>query len=385
MANLHLMKNQFSKSGQSFPDRQQTATTEESEKIEKAALLGSLFDSTFEQSSLAKALIDAGGNLIRVNQKLIELTGCSFEKLSRDYFNAMIGSEQDQHQNQVSRLLKVDANHTAEKEFVTFLRPDGKDAYFVVSLTRVLDQDGELSFYIKSIEDITTLRNNEIQIRRMAQEFDNFVYRAFHDLQGPLSTIEGVCNIMKLSRENLKTGQFANMIEGVALKMKKALIGMLEAAKINDLEMKKVVVNFEDLVSNLLADFEKMPEFKDIKFQYFIQAGLLYTADPTYLNIIIKHLLENAILFRNVQEEALINLQISQDAQQRVCIRISDNGIGISDEDQEVVFQMFCRKSTRSQGAGLGLYLVKQSVERLGGDIQLRSQIGKGTVVEVFL
>lgn len=381
------MKTPFSKTEKNDSKKQPSLSGDVYETTEKAALLSSLFDSTFEQSSLAKALIDAGGNLIRVNQKLVELTGCDFDKLSHDYFNAMVASQQCQQQNQVFRLLSIDSNTlTAEKEYFSFLRPDGKEVHLVVSLTRVLDQDGEISFYIKSIEDITTLRYNEMQIRRMAQEFDNFVYRAFHDLQGPLSSIEGVCNVMRLSRDEPEISQYADMIGGVALKMKKALMGMLEAAKINDLDMKKVVINFDELVSNLLADLNKMPEFNAVKLQYHIQSDVLYVADPTYLNIIIKHLLENAMLFHNPQAEVpFVDLKITQDTHKEVCICVSDNGVGIAEEDREEVFQMFCRRNARSQGAGIGLYLVKQSVERLGGRVQLRSQLGKGTEVAVYL
>jgi PAS domain S-box-containing protein len=355
-------------------------------QVDHTALLNALFDSTFEQSSLGKALIDARGNLLRVNKKLLLLSGYSFEELSDAYFTQLTNQGDGEATHRIYQLLRVEKDDDEPHRIHTFYRPDGKEMQLLTSLSRVYDEHGELSFYVKSFEDITLLRQNEMQIRRMAQEFDSFVYRAFHDLQGPLSSIEGICNVMKLSHEPAEVDQYANMIGDVANKMKRALMGMLEAAKINDLDMKKVVINFEDLVNNLLSDLNKLPESAKLDIRYRIQPDILYAADPTYLNIIIKHLLENAILFHNPQAApSVIDLNIRQDADKQVCIRVRDNGVGIAEEDQEEVFQMFCRKSARSQGAGIGLYLVKQSVERLGGKIYLQSQIGKGTEIEVYL
>ena len=355
-------------------------------QVDHNALLNSLFDSTFEQSSLGQALIDARGNLLRVNKKLIELTGYSFNDMADQYFKYLTASEEYTIENQFFQLLNIKEAETSPKKLLSFHRPNGKEIHVLTSISQVYDHEGELSFYVKSFEDITELKHSETQIRRLAQEFDHFVYRAFHDLQGPLSSIEGVCNIMKLSNDNPETSRYVDMIGTVTIKMKKALLGMLEAAKINDLKTKESSVDFENLVDNLLNDIAKLPEFQSIRLGKHVQPNIRFRADPSYLNIIIKHLLENAVIFQDhLKNEAWVKLEIFQNESDKVKIRVSDNGLGVEETDQEEVFQMFCRKSLRSKGAGIGLYLVKQSVERLGGNILLCSQPGEGTVVEVTL
>lgn len=374
-----------------YVDSKSTQPEKETYKLTKPevnhqALFNSLFDSTFEQSTLGNALIDVLGNLLRINMRLIEFTGFSFEELSGRYFKCLTGCEVDAEESQVYYLLSIQETGMPTNQVFSFHRPDGREIQLMVSISRVLDQHGELSFYIKSFEDVTELRQSEVMIQRMAQEFDHFVYRAFHDLQGPLASIEGICNLMRMSSSSSDISQYADMISKVSVKMKKALMGMLEAAKINDLESEEVLIDFEEMISNLLTDIRKLPEFEMVSLEYQVQPGIRLQADPTYLHIIIKHLLENAVIFQDTpKKQAWVKVEILQEQSETVIIRVSDNGIGIADAEQGEVFKMFCRKSLKSRGAGIGLYLVKQSVEKLGGDILLRSQVGEGTFVEISL
>jgi PAS domain S-box-containing protein len=350
------------------------------------ALLSSLFNSTFEQSSIGQALFDLGGNLIRTNKKLSEIAGYSAEKLSDIYFNDHTRSLGADEGSPVYQILYLNQNTLQQQEMFTFRKDDGSEIALIVSTSKVYDHQDELSFYIKSFEDVSVLRHSEMQIRRMAQEFDHFVYRAFHDLQGPLASIEGICNLLKMEATAPESKDYADMIGQISVKMKKALMGMLEAAKINDLDRETATIDFEALIRNIRTDLEKTAGSDEVNILLDVPKNIIFRTDPAYLGIIIKHLLENAVIFRDTHKtQPFVKLHIEQTEQDHLHIRIEDNGIGINQEDQTEVFQMFCRKSARSRGAGIGLYLTKQSVERLGGSIRLESSPGRGTTVEVLL
>jgi signal transduction histidine kinase len=108
------------------------------------------------------------------------------------------------------------------------------------------------------------------------------------------------------------------------------------------------------------------------------QTGTFYSA-ISRLNIIFNNLLSNAIKYADMDKEnPMLEVRVTAD-DQKAEIRISDNGEGIPEESLTKIFDMFYRASTKGVGSGLGLYIVKEAVEKIQGTIQVQSEPGKGT------
>ena len=95
--------------------------------------------------------------------------------------------------------------------------------------------------------------------------------------------------------------------------------------------------------------------------------------------------MSNAVKYMNFNKpDPYIRIHISQ-AQQGVNILVEDNGIGIKQEHIDRIFDMFFRATSQATGSGLGLYIVKEAVNKLKGDISIKSQLGQGTQFKIYL
>jgi signal transduction histidine kinase len=108
-------------------------------------------------------------------------------------------------------------------------------------------------------------------------------------------------------------------------------------------------------------------------------------SDKQRLHIIFHNLIANAIKYRNpLLKQSTIDI-INKSDQDSISFDIRDNGIGIKEENFEKIFEMFFRASDNSSGSGLGLYLVKETIQKLKGNISVSSSAGKGSVFSITL
>lgn len=343
-----------------------------------------LFNSAFDYSPVGMALFDLGGSLLRTNQQLTNITGYSFEDISDMYFAELIKPVEERNEA-LFQLLSVSDQKPERSQVLEVNGKYGQTLQLKALQSVVYDEENQPVFYLKSIQDVTEIKASELRIRRMAKEFDNFVYRASHDLQGPLSTIEGLSDLLRMHDSSPATVKYADMISKVSLKMKKALLGMLEASRINDLQSESEPIDFRDLIDNILNELLKLYDLSEINIHTHIDRGVAFESDPALVTIVIKNLLENAVVFRDHKRACLIKLSIRKSSEKNICIELTDNGVGIAEEDREDVFRMFCRKSPLSRGSGIGLYLIKQTVDRLNGRIEMQSQRNQGSTFRVYL
>lgn len=109
------------------------------------------------------------------------------------------------------------------------------------------------------------------------------------------------------------------------------------------------------------------------------------TTDIARLRVVLHNLIGNALKYCDPQKESqeiAIRVVAHEDA---TCIEIEDNGVGIAPEHQDKIFDMFYRASEQSNGSGLGLYIVRETLARLNGSIQLKSALGQGSTFTLWL
>jgi signal transduction histidine kinase len=138
-------------------------------------------------------------------------------------------------------------------------------------------------------------------------------------------------------------------------------------------------VNIIRLVDEVIENFRFIPGADKIRFEKSIHLDHEIVIDRVRLYIILNNIIANAVNYQRPQARDKW-IKISTDLKDdRLEIIISDNGQGIEEEMISKVFQMFFRGTNQSKGSGLGLCIVKEAVERMGGDIKSQSELGKGT------
>ncbi len=218
-------------------------------------------------------------------------------------------------------------------------------------------------------------------------ELDQLVYRTSHDIRSPLTSILGLVNVMRLEGLPNNLAEYVDRMEQSIQKLDRFVNSMLNFAKVNRTERKSEPINFEEIILKCEDDFRYMPRFDKVNQTYFIknEKKNQFYGDILRLEIIFANIISNAIKYQDLNKENPIldiNIIFEDDY---VNIIFEDNGIGIKEEYIKKIFDMFFRATDKGEGSGLGLYIVKQTIEKLGGSIQVKSQYGEGTSMNILL
>jgi signal transduction histidine kinase len=224
------------------------------------------------------------------------------------------------------------------------------------------------------------LQSNE-DLKKSNKELDSFVYIVSHDLRAPLSSMLGVVGLCEMNTSEPLMQKNIALLKTSIKKLDGFIIDILDYSRNSRLEVDRQEIHFSDLLTDISNNLKFMgiDDQKKVEIRTTIRNGVAFYSDKSRLNIILNNLISNAIRYQNPEAPdpfVEINVHVSESTAK---IRVKDNGIGIDEKNQAKVFNMFYRVSNKSIGSGLGLYIVKEAVEKLQGVLELRSEIGKGT------
>jgi signal transduction histidine kinase len=231
-----------------------------------------------------------------------------------------------------------------------------------------------------------TLETNQQQTKIIEEknvELDSFFYRISHDLKGPIASLLGLTQLAKRQNKDESTAEYLVKQEQQAERLNTIVSGLIDLTKLNQNDLKKQRIDFDKLVEECISSFHSYDNFAKIEFKTEIQTGIEFDYVWSLLNAIIQNLVENAIKYAGAQSP-FVSVRISQSNNQLV-IEVEDNGLGIAAEHQARIFDMFYRASHHGNGTGLGLYILKRSVDRLNGTIVMQTELGKGSKFTVSL
>lgn len=231
------------------------------------------------------------------------------------------------------------------------------------------------------------LRKQNDELTKINKELDSFVYSVSHDLRSPLSSILGLVNVAKLdTKKSMETiDNYFGMIERSVLKLDETLREILDYSHNARGELIITEVDLGQLIGNALEKLRHVKGFNDIKKQIDIHGHAALYSDMYRLSAIISNLVSNAVKYRDENKPDQFVHITATITPAHVVLTIRDNGIGIHPDYLRNVFNMFFRATDRSQGAGLGLYIVKEMVEKLNGTILINSELGKETLISLTI
>jgi PAS domain S-box-containing protein len=280
---------------------------------------------------------------------------------------------------------------SVEKTIINY-KKDGEPFVNQLQITPVQDASGKVVNYISLERDITGFKrtekeliNKNEELKKINAELDNFVYSVSHDLRSPLLSIKGLLGLI------LHSHLVSDEVAGY-LKMAETSINRLDGTIKDILEYSR---NARTEVLQQEVDVQKLCEFvfqdlrddanPPITLKTKITGSYKITTDRNRLGALLKNLMSNAIKYAKPNHpDAYVEVVFINHGKFFECF-VNDNGIGISEEYQSKVFDMFFRGHAASSGTGLGLYIVKEIVQKMGGTISLSSSLGEGTSVHLSL
>lgn len=223
------------------------------------------------------------------------------------------------------------------------------------------------------------LENQNDMLKKVNQELDSFVYSASHDLKAPLASVLGLINISRIEKDEQEKQNYYNMMETSVKRLDQFIMDIIDYSRNARTNPEATKVDLKSILDNVFEDLRYIYEKDRVKVNINIdQINDLYT-DPTRLRVIIRNILSNALKYGCPDPE---NNVIDIDAsigEKSLLLTIADHGPGINEEYQPHLFDMFYRASETTSGTGLGLYIVKETVAKLNGQITLKSKIKEGT------
>jgi len=231
-----------------------------------------------------------------------------------------------------------------------------------------------------------TLETNRKQtqiIESKNAELDTFFYRISHDLKGPISSSLG---LMVLAKMDVRDKLALEYIDKQHLQMERLshiINGLVNLTNLNNAELVREKIDFNRMIDDCISSFNTLKHFSKVTFQKEISEDVAFYSEWTLLNAIVQNLIENAIKYCR-GESPFVRIRVKEE-RAAVVIEVEDNGLGIPAEHQEKIFQMFYRATQEAEGSGLGLYILKRSVDRLNGTIQIKSTVDVGTTFVVRL
>jgi signal transduction histidine kinase len=172
---------------------------------------------------------------------------------------------------------------------------------------------------------------------------------------------------------------YVSLIENRINKSDQFILSIINHSKILNSQPQVELINFEGIIDDCFEELKYISNTSRIQKQIVNQSSSQYYNDELRISILLKNILSNSIKYLNPKlEDNFLKITISTDAR-KACLQIEDNGIGIDKELIPRVFDMFFRGTQLSEGSGMGLYIVKQTIEKMGGTISVESEPGIGT------
>jgi len=247
-----------------------------------------------------------------------------------------------------------------------------------VNAQPLVDQQGKLLGAVSATHDLTQLKQSEEKLKYKIKELDMFIYKASHDLKGPLSSMAGLLNLAKLEFSDPEVLQYLDKLEQSNNKLEIILQGLLEVVHIKQGKTSNGEIRIHSLVQDVINSLRNLPRCEYIRFSIEMDPAETIQNDERILRGILQNLIHNAIKYRREVADSYIRIK-GYRKDQHYYLEVYDNGIGIQEGLKEKVFDMFFRGHYTSTGSGLGLYIVKNAVEKLNGKIEVKSEYGKST------
>lgn len=276
----------------------------------------------------------------------------------------------------------------------------------IIELNAVVDGFNRMLEQIQSRDE--ELQNRRDLLEQYNEELKDFSYIVSHDLRAPMINVQGFVNELGLSLEDLRKILDSEMeqlpehkkavlleilnediptstrfITGGVAKMNQLLAGILKISRLGRQELNISLVDTQRLVTDNIEAIKYQSDQARAEFQ--VQPLPQVQADPYLMAQIFANLLSNAVKYLDPNRPGKIEIW-ADDQGDHFRFFVKDNGLGISENDQKKVFDMFRRGSNHAvDGEGVGLNYVKSAIKRLGGTISLESNVGQGSVFSFML
>ncbi|MFA6059467.1 MAG: PAS domain-containing sensor histidine kinase [Taibaiella sp.] len=359
----------------------------ESSLLQSEHRFQNLIQNTFD----AIILVDKDLKMVFVSDSMYRITGFKPEELIgiKDFSFAHPDDKE-----MIYQFLDDIMKHPGKTGSIEYrrLKKDGSYIWCERMVTNLL-HDPAINGIVSNLRNIDERKKYEValkasneELKKSNMELDKFVYSVSHDLRAPLSSILGLVEFSETETTDPAVLEDYGSIKKSVKKLDGFIQDILDYSRNSRLEIRKEKINFTEVLNDVTNNLKFMSQAKgQVDIRIDVQDGPDFYTDKSRMSIILNNLVSNAIRYHNAKDSnPYVKISVVPD-EHGVNITVNDNGIGIDKKYHEKIFDMFYRVSKKSVGSGLGLYIVKETIERLDGSLHLESEPGIGTTFNVII
>jgi PAS domain S-box-containing protein len=346
------------------------------------------FRGTFENTAVGLAHVSIEGRWLRVNEAFCRITGYSREALvDKTLHNLTHPDDIAEDRARAQELLAGEiSSYSLEKRYI---RADGSTVWVNVTVTLDTEPATGGKFFIKVVEDITARRAVEERLAEALRVRDDFLSIAGHELKTPLATlllqVQTLARTAAKERWGARAGDRLERAAASGLRLENLINQLLDVSRITAgrVQLEPEHLRMGDVLHTVVERFEEGAAKAGCRLDVQIDDELEAVADRLRVEQIATNLLSNALKYG---KGAPVEIELRGEGDS-VVLRVADHGIGIPPDQQRRIFERFEHAvATREYGGfGLGLWIVRQLVELMGGTIWVESVVGKGATFCVEL
>jgi PAS domain S-box-containing protein len=340
-----------------------------------------LYSKLVNISPSAVTVTDLEGNITYVSPKALEQNRSRSPKdlLGKNAFGFIAPEDRERAVDNLQRTLNEDYSGPV---VYTMFRSDGTRFVAELNAALIKDSHGNPKAFVAFTRDITERKRMEEELHARNEELEAFSHTISHDLRTPLAVIEGYAKtVLEAKGEGRNEAErecLESIIQG-SRRISMMIESLLAYASMGRPEGESALVQPGDTIQEALLEHDN--NIRDMGVEIEVQADLpSINVDPIKLRQVLTNLLDNAIKYMGeTNHQPLVEIGASRE-EGVVTIYVRDNGIGITPEDSETIFDPFTRLSMEEpHGLGIGLSTVKRAVTAWGGDVWVESHPGKGS------
>lgn len=347
----------------------------------------------FDHADRAFVLLDKDFNILSFNSVANEYAKL-FYKAEFQEGESMISYLEADRKEEGKRILASVLTGKVNDHEMQFPMKDGSTKWFRIRRYPVRNDKGDILGICIATKDSTRRKNFEIERDKLTAEIvqrnkdlEQFAYIVSHNLRAPVANIIGFSDA--LLHMALDEAEEKDMLDGLDISIKRLDNVIFDLNKIlqvkNELDLSKETVNFSELINDIILSIANIIEKENVTINTdFSQVDEMFT-QKTYLYSIFFNLISNSIKYRKPNLFPVIEIE-SRRLDGKIEMSIKDNGLGIDLQKKNgQIFGLYKRFHPHvAEGKGMGLFMVKTQVERLGGKITIDSEVNVGTVFRII-
>ncbi|GEC80117.1 PAS domain S-box protein [Flavobacterium aquatile] len=334
-------------------------------------------------------MIDENNKTTFVNSKMAEILEYTpQEMIGKDIFYFMT----DKVKKKAVEFLKLNKEEYYNHFIFKFISKSGSVVWTTISANPLYDEDNKYIGAMAMVMDITERKSNEEKLEiqnaeliKAHLELDRFVYSVSHDLRSPLTSVLGLISFIEEETQEQDTRQHAQMIRNSVNRLDEFIKNILSYSRNNRVNLNIEQIAIKETILSIVNALKNSHEAQELDFIFEFADAQPFFSDQLRINTILENLISNAIK-HHMKEEVYRFIKISTFfLDNELHITIEDNGVGIDEEYHDKIFDMFYRVSSDTDGTGIGLYIVKDSIKNIQGTITMKSQKGVGTIFTIII